>query len=75
MKMPFEKSKKQSKHMRTSKTGKVFSAGSGVRIPDEENSEFLFSITSNKLLLDIVSGKIDPKELAKKELKGRKIIV
>lgn len=30
-KLPIEKSEKQSGHMRTSKTGKVFSAGSGVK--------------------------------------------
>jgi hypothetical protein len=30
-KLPIEKSEKQSEHMRTSKTGKVFSAGSGAK--------------------------------------------
>jgi hypothetical protein len=31
MKLPIEKSNKQSQHMRTSKTGKVYSAGSGIK--------------------------------------------
>jgi len=31
MKLPILKSKKQSQHMRTSKTGKVYQAGSGAK--------------------------------------------
>jgi len=40
-------------------------------IPDEENYRFLFSITSTKLLKDIVTYKIDPYLLAARELENR----
>lgn len=38
MKMPIEKSNKQSQHMRTSKTGKVYSAGKGLKLPEKKQN-------------------------------------
>lgn len=40
-------------------------------IPDELNEKFLFNMTHTQLLLRIVSGEIDAKELAIKQLKNR----
>jgi hypothetical protein len=42
-------------------------------IRDEDNPEFLFSTTTNKLLVDIVNGKIDPIKLAHEEMAKRGI--
>lgn len=43
----------------------------GKQMADEDNPQFLFSTTNNKLLFDIINGRVDLKELAKKELKNR----
>ncbi len=43
------------------------------RIPDHENPEFLFSLTSNDLLLAILAGVTDPHESARNELANRGI--
>ena len=40
-------------------------------IPDEENPVFLFSQTHKDILLDLISGKIDPIQMAKKEMENR----
>jgi hypothetical protein len=40
-------------------------------LPDHENPDFLFSITSTALLLSIKSGSIDPVLLARRELANR----
>ncbi|MDO8943237.1 MAG: hypothetical protein Q7U75_08620 [Desulfobacterales bacterium] len=40
-------------------------------LPDHENPDFLFSITSTALLLAIESGSIDPILLARRELASR----
>lgn len=40
-------------------------------IPDELNEKFLFNMTHTQLLLRIVSGEIDAKELAIKQLNNR----
>ena len=40
-------------------------------IPDEENPIFLFNGTRAELLLDILSGKIDARELAIFEMRAR----
>jgi len=40
-------------------------------IPDEENPIFLFNGTNKDILLDIISGKIDPIEMAIRELENR----
>lgn len=40
-------------------------------LPDDLNPKFLFSLTAAQLLTQIVSGKIDPKELAWQELRNR----
>lgn len=40
-------------------------------IPDEENCLFLFSSTHTDILADILSGAIDPKQIAKFELQCR----
>jgi hypothetical protein len=40
-------------------------------LPDHENPDFLFSITSTALLLSIESGSIDPITLARRELANR----
>ena len=40
-------------------------------IPDEENPIFLFNQTNTNLLLDLINGKIDARELALIELKNR----
>ena len=40
-------------------------------IPDEENPVFLFSQTNKDILLDIINGKIDPIQMAKKEIENR----
>jgi len=40
-------------------------------LADDDNPIFIFSDTRIKLLADIISGKIDAKELAKMELKNR----
>ncbi|MDR3287057.1 MAG: hypothetical protein LBT27_06415 [Prevotellaceae bacterium] len=39
--------------------------------PDELNPELLFNLTYNKLLVDIIAGKIDLIKLAKQQLKNR----
>lgn len=38
---------------------------------DDQNPDYLFSLTSNDLLGAIVRGEIDPIELAKKTLENR----
>ncbi len=40
-------------------------------ILDEENPIFLFNGTRAELLLDIISGKIDPVEMARIEMRNR----
>jgi hypothetical protein len=40
-------------------------------LPDEENPIFLFNQTNKDLLLDIITGKIDTRELARMELRNR----
>jgi len=40
-------------------------------LPDEENPIFLFNQTRKDLLVDIINGKIDARELALIELKNR----
>jgi len=47
------------------------SAASLSLIPDEENPIFLFNGTNKDILLDIISGKIDPIEMAIRELENR----
>ena len=42
-----------------------------IRIPDDENPDYLFSLTHNSLLLDVVNGHVDLQELARKELNAR----
>jgi len=47
-----------------------------VTIPDEEiddelNPEYLFSLTSNNLLIQIINGEVDPIRLAHKQLAAR----
>ena len=39
--------------------------------PDEENPIFIFNSTNKDLLMDIISGKIDAIELAKKQMQDR----
>jgi hypothetical protein len=41
------------------------------QVPDELNPAYTFSGTRNAILLDMVSGKIDPVAMAAKELAGR----
>ena len=41
-------------------------------LSDEENFLFTFSMTSSKILNDIISGKIDPVALAKYSLECRR---
>lgn len=40
-------------------------------LSDELNPLYLYSLTATALLTDILAGKIDPVEFAKKELKNR----
>jgi hypothetical protein len=40
-------------------------------ISDDENAAFIFSLTHNKLLVQIAAGKIDCQVLAKLVLEGR----
>ncbi len=40
-------------------------------IPDSDNPVFIFSSTNKDLLLDIVNGKLDAKQLARIELMNR----
>ncbi len=40
-------------------------------IPDEENPIFIFNSATKEMLVDILSGGIDVKELARFELKSR----
>lgn len=40
-------------------------------IPDEENPIFLFSSAHKDILLDIISGKIDPIQMARMEMEAR----
>ncbi len=40
-------------------------------IPDELNPRYIFSSTRNALLIDILSGKVNPQELAARELANR----
>lgn len=40
-------------------------------LPDELNPEYLFTLTHNQLLSDIVNGKIDCVEIARKTLIDR----
>jgi hypothetical protein len=40
-------------------------------LPDALNPQFLFQMTATQLLSQIVSGEIDPKELAWQELRNR----
>jgi len=47
------------------------SAASLGLIPDEENPLFLFNGTRAELLIDIINGKIDARELAILELRAR----
>lgn len=41
------------------------------KIKDDENPAFTYVGIKTKLLLDIVNGKINPKEIAKRELEAR----
>jgi len=47
------------------------SAASLGLIPDEENCLFIFSQTDTSLLVDILSGATDARELARLELRNR----
>jgi len=40
-------------------------------LPDDLNPDFIFAMTSHSLLRDIVSGKIDPVQLAQNEMANR----
>lgn len=40
-------------------------------LPDDLNPDYMFSITSSELLLQIATGKIDAVDYAKKELANR----
>jgi hypothetical protein len=40
-------------------------------LPDEENPIFIFNSTHKDVLLDIISGKIDPIEMARIEMRNR----
>lgn len=40
-------------------------------IPDEENPIFLFNSTHKDILLDIISGKVDPIQMVRMELHNR----
>lgn len=42
-------------------------------LPDDLNPIYLFSTTHKQLLLDIANGKIDARELARRELEARGI--
>jgi hypothetical protein len=47
------------------------SVKAGCEMKDELNTEYLFCLTYNSLLLDIAAGKINPVKLAKRELANR----
>ena len=40
-------------------------------MPDEENPIFLFNGANKDILLDIISGKIDARQLARMEMRNR----
>ena len=44
-------------------------------IPDEENPIFLFNGIPAVLLIDIISGKIDPIEMARIEMRNRGLCI
>ena len=44
-----------------------------VELRDDENPQFIFSMTHSSLLIDIANGKIDAIDYAKKELANRGI--
>ena len=41
------------------------------KLKDDDNPRYMFSCTSTELMIKIVSGEIDPIDLARKELKNR----
>jgi hypothetical protein len=41
-------------------------------VQDKDNPVFLFCMTETQMLVDIVNGKINPVELAKRELESRR---
>lgn len=40
-------------------------------LPDDENPKYLFNTTTSKLLVAIVQGNIDTKQLAEEQLRNR----
>lgn len=49
----------------------IVKTGNLEELPDELNPELLFSTTYTQLLVEIVAGRIDAKELANEQLRQR----